>query len=62
MVLSMDKKNTKAIGVKAEALFNHCQFEHALVHFYRGMVSMIGSVALLWQNAKCKCKFTNKHV
>ena len=40
MVLSMDKKNTKAIGVKAEALFNHCQFEHALVHFYRGMVSM----------------------
>ena len=41
MVLSMDKKNTKAIGVKAEALFNHCQFEHALVHFYRGMVSMI---------------------
>ena len=47
MVLSMDKKNTKAIGVKAEALFNHCQFEHALVHFYRGMVSMIGIVALL---------------
>ena len=47
MVLSMDKKNTKATLVKAEALFNHCQFEHALVHFYRGMVIMIGTVALL---------------
>ena len=40
MVLSVDKKCTKAIQVKAEALFNVCQFEHALVHFYRGMVSM----------------------
>ena len=39
LVLEVDKQNTKAINVKAEALFNVCQFERALVLFYRGMVS-----------------------
>ena len=38
MVLHADKRSTKARLVKAEALFNVCQFEHAMVHFYRGMV------------------------
>ena len=28
--------------VKAEALFNICQFEHAMVHFHRGMVRSKG--------------------
>ena len=31
--------HNKARLVKAEALFNVCQFEHAMVHFHRGMVS-----------------------
>ena len=39
MVLQNDKRSTKARLVKAEALFNVCQFEHAMVHFYRGMVN-----------------------
>lgn len=39
MVLNKDKKSTKARLVKAEALFNVCQFEHAMVHFHRGMVN-----------------------
>ena len=38
MVLQKDKKSTKARLVKAEALFNVCQFEFAMVHFNRGMV------------------------
>ncbi len=38
MVLQIDKRSTKARLVKAEALFNVCQFEHAMVHFNRGMV------------------------
>ena len=38
MVLENNKRNIKAIAVKAEASFNVCQFEHALVLFYRGMV------------------------
>ena len=40
-VLQRDKMSTKARLVKAEALFNVCQFEHAMVHFNRGMVSYI---------------------
>ena len=47
MVLGVDKKCTKAIQVKAEALFNVCQFEHALVHFYRGMVSMNNKLMMM---------------
>ena len=41
LVLEVEKKNTKAIHIKAEAMFNVCQFEKALVHFYRGMVSSV---------------------
>lgn len=35
-VLEMDKSFVKAIYPKAEALYNTCQFEHALVLFHRG--------------------------
>ena len=38
LVLKKDKRSNKARLVKAEALFNVCQFEHAMVHFHRGMV------------------------
>ena len=37
-VLQMEPKNTKAVLFKAEALFNLCQFEAALVFFHRGQV------------------------
>lgn len=37
-VLSIDKHFVKAIYAKAEALYNTCQFEHALVLFHRGKV------------------------
>ena len=36
IVMSKDKTNTNAILVKAEALYNTCFFEHALVLFHRG--------------------------
>jgi hypothetical protein len=36
IVMSQDRKNILAILVKAEALYNSCFFEHALVMFYRG--------------------------
>ena len=38
-VLMMDKKFLKAYIIKAEALFQICQFEHALLIFHRGQVS-----------------------
>ena len=38
VVLKAHKSSNKARLVKAEALFNVCQFEHAMVHFHRGMV------------------------
>lgn len=38
VVLQRHKSSNKARLVKAEALFNVCQFEHAMVHFHRGMV------------------------
>lgn len=41
MVLQIDKRSTKARLVKAEGLFNVCRFEHAMVHFHRGMVKLI---------------------
>ncbi len=47
MVLQRDKRSAKAIEVKAEALFNVCQFEHAMVHFHRGMVSFLSVFLLL---------------
>ena len=42
IVLKKGKSHNKARLVKAEALFNVCQFEHAMVHFHRGMVSTGG--------------------
>ena len=36
VVLDVDKYFVKAIYAKAEALYNTCQFEHALVLFHRG--------------------------
>ena len=38
IVLGDDKKFVQAIYAKAEALYNTCQFEHALVYFVRGQV------------------------
>ena len=38
-VLMMDKKFLKAYIIKAEALFQICQFEHALLIFHRGQGS-----------------------
>ena len=40
IVLSRDKKNIQATQIKAESLYNSCFFEHALVLFYRGKVSI----------------------
>jgi len=37
-VLKRDKTFVKALLVKAEALYNTCDFEHALVLFHRGQV------------------------
>ena len=37
-VLTKEPKNTTAIFIKGEALFNLCDFEHALLHFTRGQV------------------------
>ena len=34
--MKTDKNNVKAILIKAESLFNCCQFEHALLLFHRG--------------------------
>ena len=39
--LEWDKKHVGAMRIKAEALFNLCQFEHAMVLFYRGEVSQV---------------------
>jgi hypothetical protein len=35
-VLDTDRTFLKAMLVKAEALYNTCEFEHALAHFHRG--------------------------
>jgi hypothetical protein len=37
-VLVVDKNFIKAVYVKAESLYNTCDFEHALIFFYRGQV------------------------
>ena len=37
-ILQVEPKNTKAVLFKAEALFNLCQFEAALMYFHRGQV------------------------
>ena len=38
IVLAKEKRNVGALLVKAEALYNTCFFEHALVLFHRGKV------------------------
>ena len=37
-VLDVDKNFVKAIYVKAESLYNTCDFEHALIYYHRGQV------------------------
>ena len=37
-VLVVDQINCKSLYIKAEALFNLCYFEHALLLFHRGQV------------------------
>ena len=37
--LNFNKKDVRAMIVKGEALFNVCQFEHAMVFFSRALVS-----------------------
>ena len=39
-VLDEDKTFVKALLVKAEALYNTCDFEHALVLFHQGQVTL----------------------
>ena len=38
LVLNKEPKNPGAVLIKAEALFNLCDFEHSLLHFCRGQV------------------------
>lgn len=38
-VLEMDRSYTNAIIIKAESLYNSCQFEHALLSFHKARVS-----------------------
>ena len=38
LVLKKEAKNPGAVLIKAEALFNLCDFEHSLLHFCRGQV------------------------
>lgn len=45
-VLLIDKTFVKAIYAKAEALYQTCHFEHALVLYYRGLVSYSTQVIL----------------
>ena len=39
-VLEIDQTNVKATYAKAEALYYNCEFEQALVIYYRGSVSL----------------------
>ncbi len=43
LALSSHKKDVRALTVKGEALFNLCEFEHALVFFSRALVSFLKS-------------------
>ena len=47
-VLTKEPKNTTAIFIKGEALFNLCDFEHALLHFTRGQVRSMCSILKLF--------------
>ena len=39
-VLEVDISNVKAIYAKAESLYYICDFEHAMVTYYQGLVSI----------------------
>ena len=39
-ILEIDETNVKATYAKAEALYYNCEFEQALVIYYRGSVSL----------------------
>ena len=60
LALEINKKNIKAIGIKAEASFNVCQFERALVLFYRGMVNFGFIISFL--KFTSKIFFFNSHI
>ena len=55
--LKLNGKDYKAMLIKAEALFNLCQFEHALVVFHRGQVSDMKRTT-----RKKECKFVIRHL
>ena len=38
-VLEMDSRYINAVMIKAESLYNSCQFEHALLSFHKARVS-----------------------
>lgn len=39
-VLDMDKTYLKGMLAKAESLYSTCDFEHALIFYFRGLVSL----------------------
>ena len=49
LVLKKEAKNPGAVLIKAEALFNLCDFEHSLLHFCRGQVIFIDTFLFLLQ-------------
>ena len=51
-VLEVDKNFVKAILVKAESLYNTCDFEHALIYYHRGQVPKLWFtlVLVLWMS------------
>ena len=54
MVLMTDGYNYKGIHIKAEALFNLCYFEHAMVLFHRGTVMFPESEEFQFGVTKCR--------
>ena len=54
MVLMTDGYNYKGILIKAEALFNLCYFEHAMVLFHRGRVMFPESEEFRFGVHKCR--------
>ena len=49
-----DGYNYKGIHIKAEALFNLCYFEHAMVLFHRGTVMFPESDEFQFGVTKCR--------
>lgn len=48
--LDFNKKDVRAMVLKGEALFNVCQFEHALLYFYRAQVNFASLILLLCES------------